>query len=41
MYLILAPAISFVLSLSCAAVGSLLGMGGFIVVQRLKKYKQK
>ncbi|XP_022296637.2 uncharacterized protein LOC111106305 isoform X1 [Crassostrea virginica] len=37
----IAPAISVVLSLSCASVGSLLGMGCLIVVQRLRKYKQK
>nr|XP_022296171.1 uncharacterized protein LOC111105953 [Crassostrea virginica] len=34
-----APAISVVLS--CAFVGSLLGMGGLIVVQRCRKFKQR
>ncbi|XP_078340452.1 uncharacterized protein LOC111105946 isoform X2 [Crassostrea virginica] len=35
------PAISVVLSLSCAVIGSFLGMGGLVVVQRLRKYKQR
>ena len=40
-YLVVEPAISVVLSLSCAVVGSFLGMGGLVVVQRLRKYKQR
>ena len=40
-YLIVEPAISVVLSLSCSVVGGLLGMGGLIVVQRFRKYKQR
>ena len=41
MFLIAAPATSVVLSLSCAVVGGLLGIGGLVVVQRLMKYKQR